>query len=238
MNNPSTPAAQGDPLRHQQRSIPDSNKTTNKKAVVHSSSSTTSKLTKDRLNFVNKDEKSKIVSKITRCVEQGAKLGINMVIGFNSVLRLLEENSRQEFILEQTSRKSANLIICVSRDGDPTIVNQLVHCAAINAVPCLAIPKLSFALKLIFKVKSVSCIAFLNASAASRRSSLQKNKLSKINGGERQVGTKTAGPMKEVPSSSLAPAEGAERDTEEDHSYHSMLANIDDLRDYLLHLCR
>lgn len=123
------------------KKIPTQNVSTGKKAQAESNSQWKRK----HLQSVGGDEKEQVIKKIRTSVTAGAKVGREIVVGFNSVMRLIE---RDEVA-----------VVCVAQDGHPTLLKSMVEAAKAKQIATVTIPKLSQSARKELSLKSASCFA-------------------------------------------------------------------------------
>ena len=172
----------------------ESSTSTSKKA----SQETISKWKKANLNSIGIDERDQITKKIALIIERKAKLGRDIIVGFNSVMRSVEQKGVS--------------VICVAQDGHQAMLKCLVESAQANAIPVMALPKLSQSLRNIVSLKSASCFALPKMKFIPPQSQSSSADNQNFNDGEDDEVTKAR------------------------HEDESRVALIDDLRDYLLSL--
>ncbi|KAJ1386529.1 hypothetical protein B484DRAFT_410185 [Ochromonadaceae sp. CCMP2298] len=98
-----------------------------------------------RVSFGNAEEKDEVIAKLGRCRAQGARIGSDVVVGYNGVMRLVERGQAA--------------VVCVARDIPPALLIGLADAAAACAVPCLSFPRLSVSLRIVLGLRSASCFA-------------------------------------------------------------------------------
>mmetsp|Transcript_12560 Transcript_12560/g.27893 ORF Transcript_12560/g.27893 Transcript_12560/m.27893 type:complete len:212 (+) Transcript_12560:35-670(+) len=157
-----------------------------------------------RVSFGNAEEKDEVIAKLGRCRAQGARIGSDVVVGYNGVMRLVERGQAA--------------VVCVARDIPPALLIGLADAAAAHAVPCLSFPRLGVSLRIVLGLRSASCFALRllhlpptaavadAAAAADRDSALEADVVADA-------------------YAAAAVAAAVEQ---------SMLASVDDLRDHLL----
>lgn len=114
---------------------------TGKKAAV----ANVSKWKRTHLNAVSPEEKQDIEAKVKAALVARAKIGADFVVGFNSVMRLV-----------QTGQAA---VVCVAQDGHQAMLKVLVESAQVKAVPTVTIPKLNQSMRSVFGLRSASCFA-------------------------------------------------------------------------------
>jgi ribosomal protein L7Ae-like RNA K-turn-binding protein len=109
--------------------------------------------TTDKQNNIKSSEKSRkslqaqkrSPVKITNAVNTGAKVGRDIIVGPNSVSRLLEKNLAA--------------VIAICRDSNHNLTDHIVEAAIIKHVPIIILPKSIEELASILKLKRISCFA-------------------------------------------------------------------------------
>lgn len=114
---------------------------TGKKAAV----ANVSKWKRTHLNAVSPEEKLDIEAKVKAALAARAKIGADVVVGFNSVMRLI-----------QTDQAA---VVCVAQDGHQAMLKVLVESTQVKAVPTVTIPKLNQSMRSVFGLRSASCFA-------------------------------------------------------------------------------
>jgi ribosomal protein L7Ae-like RNA K-turn-binding protein len=130
------------------KKIPPQTVSTGKKALAD----TNSKWKRKHLNTIDGDEKEEAVKKVKTAADSGAKLGRDIIIGFNSVMRVIEAGDAE--------------IVCVGHDGPAAMLKCLVEAAKAKSVVTVAVPKLNHSIRNILSLKSVSCFALKKAQAS------------------------------------------------------------------------
>jgi ribosomal protein L7Ae-like RNA K-turn-binding protein len=121
--------------------IPAQNPSTGKKAAAESNSQWKRK----HLQSVAAEEKEQVVKKIRTCIGAGAKVGRDIVVGFNSVMRLIERDDAE--------------VVCVAQDGHPTLLKSMVEAAKAKQIGTVTVPKLNQSVRKELSLKSASCFA-------------------------------------------------------------------------------
>ena len=114
---------------------------TGKKAAVVN----VSKWKRTHLNAVSLEEKQDIETKVKAVITARAKVGNDIVAGFNSVMRLIQ------------SDRAA--VVCVAQDGLQSMLKVLVEATQARGIPTITIPKLNQSMRSIMSLRSVSCFA-------------------------------------------------------------------------------
>lgn len=114
---------------------------TGKKAIAE----TNSNWKRKHLNIVDADEKEEVVKKIRGCMGSGAKVGKDLIVGYNSVMRSIESGRAQ--------------VVCVAHDGHPVLLKAMVEAAKARGISTLAVPKLNQSIRKELNLKSASCFA-------------------------------------------------------------------------------
>lgn len=97
------------------------------------------------LKVIPSESKIVILQKITRALSVGAKVGIDFIVGANSISRFLERN----FI--------AAIAIC--RDSNHILTDHIIEAARIRRVPIVILPRSVQELASLLQLKSISCLA-------------------------------------------------------------------------------
>eukprot|EP01032_Pedospumella_encystans_P017483 gene17483-19920_t len=114
---------------------------TGKKAAVVN----VSKWKRTHLNAVSLEEKQDIETKVKAVINARAKVGNDIVAGFNSVMRLIQ------------SDRAA--VVCVAQDGLQSMLKVLVEATQARGIPTITIPKLNQSMRSIMSLRSVSCFS-------------------------------------------------------------------------------
>lgn len=114
---------------------------TGKKAAV----ANVSKWKRTHLNAVSPEEKQDIEAKVKAALAARAKIGADVVVGFNSVMRLIQSDQAA--------------VVCVAQDGHQAMLKVLVESTQVRAVPTVTIPKLNQSMRSVFGLRSASCFA-------------------------------------------------------------------------------
>jgi hypothetical protein len=100
--------------------------------------------TRFNLNVVPAESKNVIFQKITRAINTGAKVGIDFIVGANSISRFLE----RDFIAA----------IAVCRDSNHILTDHIIEAARIRRVPIVILPRSVHELASLLQLKSISCL--------------------------------------------------------------------------------
>lgn len=126
--------------------------TTFKKSAAYSSGTvkkasgdTISKWKKAHLKYLDAEDKELIVKKVSTAIDGKAKIGREIVVGFNSTMRLIESGDAA--------------VVCVAQDGHQALLKGLIESTRSKAVHTVTIPKLNQSMKSVLKLKSVLCFA-------------------------------------------------------------------------------
>lgn len=114
---------------------------TGKKAIAE----TNSHWKRKNLNTISLDEKELLVKKISALINVGAKVGRDLIVGFNSVMKLIESGQAE--------------IVCIALDGNALMLKHLVEAAKTKSVVTVSVPKLSQSIRSELKLKSALCFA-------------------------------------------------------------------------------
>lgn len=109
------------------------------------SGDTIAKWKKAHLNYLDSEHKELIIKKVHAAVEARVKLGRDIIVGFNSTMRLIESGDAE--------------VVCVAQDGHQALLKGLIESTHAKAVHTVTIPKLNQSMKSVLKLKSVSCFA-------------------------------------------------------------------------------
>lgn len=97
------------------------------------------------LKVIPSESKDVIFQKITRAINVGAKVGIDFIVGGNSVSRFLE----RDFLAA----------IAVCRDSNHILTDHIIEAARIRRVPIVILPRSVQELASLLQLKSISCLA-------------------------------------------------------------------------------
>lgn len=97
------------------------------------------------LKVASSESKEKIFAKIVHAVDTGAKLGRDLIIGSNSISRLIERNHAA--------------VIAICRDSNHTVTDHIVEAARLKHIPVIILPKCIDELASLLKLKRVNCFA-------------------------------------------------------------------------------
>ena len=97
------------------------------------------------LKVIPSESKDVVLSKISRVVELGAKVGREIVAGSNSVVRLIENG--------------AAAVICICRDSNHSLTDHVVEAARLRHIPIVILPKSAQELAIVLHIKRISCFA-------------------------------------------------------------------------------
>jgi hypothetical protein len=97
------------------------------------------------LKVIPSESKNAIFQKITRAMNTGAKVGIDFIVGANSISRFLE----RDFI--------AAITVC--RDSNHILTDHIIEAARIRRVPIVILPRSVKELASLLQLKSISCLA-------------------------------------------------------------------------------
>ena len=97
------------------------------------------------LKVIPSESKDVILSKISRIVQLGAKVGREIVAGSNSIVRLIENGTAA--------------VICICRDSNHSLTDHIVEAARLRHVPIVILPKSAHELASVLHIKRVSCFA-------------------------------------------------------------------------------
>ena len=109
------------------------------------SGETISKWKKAHLKYLDAEDKELIIKKVNAAVDAKIKLGRDIVVGFNSTMRLIESGDAA--------------VVCVAQDGHQALLKGLIESTQAKAVHTVTIPKLNQSMKSVLKLKSVSCFS-------------------------------------------------------------------------------
>jgi ribosomal protein L30E len=97
------------------------------------------------LKVIPSESKNVIFQKITRAMNTGAKVGIDFIVGANSITRFLE----RDFIAA----------IAVCRDSNHILTDHIIEAARLRRVPIVILPRSVQELASLLQLKSISCLA-------------------------------------------------------------------------------
>jgi len=126
---------------HTFKRLPVHSASTGKKAAVVN----VSKWKRTHLNAVSMEEKQDIETKVKAVINARAKIGNDIVAGFNSVMRLIQSDEAS--------------VVCVAQDGLQSMLKVLVEATQARGIPTITIPKLNQSMRSIMSLRSVSCFS-------------------------------------------------------------------------------
>lgn len=96
-------------------------------------------------NITGNDSKDVVMAKLKVSTAAGAKMGNEIVVGFNSIIKLIEKDNAA--------------VVCIAKDAHINITNCLIEACDAGNVPFVILPNISEPMKSIFNIKSVTCFA-------------------------------------------------------------------------------
>lgn len=123
------------------KKLPPQTVSTGKKAAAE----TNSKWKRKNLNTCGLEEKEQLITKLVVAVTNGAKVGKEIIVGFNSVMHSIEQEQAE--------------VICVAQDGHPAMLKCLIEAAKTKSISVVSVPKLSQSVRTELGLKSASCFA-------------------------------------------------------------------------------
>jgi ribosomal protein L7Ae-like RNA K-turn-binding protein len=97
------------------------------------------------LKVISSESKEKIFIKIIHAIKSGAKLGRDLIVGSNSISRLIERNHAA--------------VIAICRDSNHTVTDHIVEAARLKHVSVIILPKCVDELAFLLSLKRVNCFA-------------------------------------------------------------------------------
>ena len=138
------------------------------------------------LHVSSQDSKYQLVKHIESALERGVKVGCHVIVGFNSVNKLLDKcvtvrksneirrtesstiknhnqmpNDDKIAEIAQNQRKQCVSVICVCKDSPTVLQNRVVEAAVLQGLPVAIIPHFANQLASLFKIKRASCFAII-----------------------------------------------------------------------------
>jgi ribosomal protein L7Ae-like RNA K-turn-binding protein len=168
------------------------------------------------LKVISSESKEKIFMKITLAVKAGAKLGRDLIVGSNSISRLIERNHAA--------------VIAICRDSNHTVTDHIVEAARLKHIPVIILPKCIEELALLLSLNRVNCFAISIDLGGTRNSEITKCPVEAVMLGPDKIVTED--------NNDEAMAEDSEYEKKKEEVAKAMVlsAVLDDLRDALMSL--
>jgi ribosomal protein L7Ae-like RNA K-turn-binding protein len=179
------------------------------------------------------DIREKILQKVKNAVDAKAKIGKELIVGFNCVCKAVEKNEAS--------------VLCISKDsGSVQLLHTLVEMSYIRKIPLVVVPGLSATMLPLVHLKSVSCFCIRKSEIASHNKSNNSNSSSSsikfftsspntstgTSGGSSSDGNHEEGALTASSLSANIPNEHRKiTTTEAENDY--LVSQMDDLRDFL-----
>ncbi len=180
-------------------------------------------------NISGSDSKDMLLLKIQTCINNGAKIGKEIIVGFNSVNKLIESENCE--------------VICIAKDTNPNILNCVIEVCTVRNIPFVILPNLSEPLTQLFKIKSVTCFALKRYHTIDNTIKIAKNSVT-LNKEMQSIGDKALTQLTNPEETSLISIKQTTDSTttnKEDSTDDTMQriviqANIDSLKEFILSL--